>query len=76
MLIALRNLTRTGFRVGDTLVPGNGAVVRVDASDPTARRDLARHTHRYTQIPWVEITQAAYDALGTPNPNILYIIVG
>ena len=26
--------------------------------------------------PWVELTQAAYDALGTPDPATLYIVVG
>jgi hypothetical protein len=25
---------------------------------------------------WVEITQAAYDALSPPDPNVLYVIVG
>jgi hypothetical protein len=25
---------------------------------------------------WVQMTQAAYDALGTKNPNVLYVIVG
>lgn len=25
---------------------------------------------------WVEMTQAAYDALSTKDPNILYVIVG
>ena len=26
--------------------------------------------------PWVQITQAAYDALSPPNANTLYVIVG
>lgn len=26
--------------------------------------------------PWVQITQAAYDALGTKDPNTLYVVVG
>lgn len=26
--------------------------------------------------PWVQMTQAAYDALGTKDPNTLYVIVG
>jgi hypothetical protein len=25
---------------------------------------------------WVQLTQAAYNALGTPDPNTLYVIVG
>lgn len=28
------------------------------------------------EIIWVEITQAAYDALDPPDPNTLYVIVG
>jgi hypothetical protein len=26
--------------------------------------------------PWVQMTQAAYDALPTKDPNVLYVIVG
>ena len=25
---------------------------------------------------WTQLTQAQYDALGTPNPAVLYIIIG
>jgi hypothetical protein len=26
--------------------------------------------------PWVEVTQAAYDALATKDPQTLYVVVG
>jgi hypothetical protein len=26
--------------------------------------------------PWVQLTQAAYDAIGTKDPNMLYVVVG
>jgi Collagen triple helix repeat (20 copies) len=52
---------------------GSGGAVRTD-NDLRAAGNLYS---RGVQVnPWVQMTQAAYDALGTKDPNTLYVIVG
>jgi hypothetical protein len=45
--------------------PGAGVEIWVDTS-----------TTAFAGGPWVQLTQAAYDALSPPDANTLYVVVG
>lgn len=53
------------------LVQAGGAVQEMASSDR-----VVGHVVSATVTAIVVLTQAAYDALGTPDPNTLYVIDG
>ena len=54
--------------------PPNGAYLRVGNVSTVCSNSLYVGQNRIN--PWVQITQAAYDAIGTKDPNMLYVVVG
>lgn len=57
--------------------PGDLGTMAAEDDAPSDGSLYGRKNGEWEGIaPWVEITQAAYDALDPPDPNTLYVIVG
>ena len=55
-------------KAGDTMTGALNVLAPTAAAHAT--------TKSYVDGKWVQMTQAAYNALGVKDPNVLYIIVG
>lgn len=62
------NYQPTAANITDATAVGRSVLTAADAN--TARTAIGAGG------PWVQLTQAEYDAITTPDPNTLYVIVG
>lgn len=53
--------------VGRLALGANGQVLMADGAQALGVK---------WAVVWVQMTQAAYDALGTKDPNTLYVVIG
>jgi hypothetical protein len=71
--------TLGGYNIGLDVYPGAGASTAINFYVDAVFREavsLAWPVAVQGGDPWVQITQAAYDALTPPDPNTLYVVVG